>query len=383
MSLLPILWALKDAPVVDAEERVILVTMAESAWSDGTDAFPSKKTIAEIAKIDPKTVQRRLKAMVHRKLIAEGNQAAAAYIPKHFRPKVYDLLIPFSWYPNVDQVNAERRGRGKAPLTPDGRPDLAEAPPKKQRADKGVKRKRRPASDSEGGGDYKSPGQREREGGTTSPGGGDYKSRTRGLQDPQPSPSNPPQDTPRPSVPEQVVEQKEGRTDGASVPSQIARNEGVDLLLAIGAEKPEFLLTGTTLRDQGLTVTGMLAEGWTREQLRQIISGRELPSPIRTTVGAIVATRLRQALTSPVPRPPRPLGAASEGKEAGAPEKIGCSGCGSRILASDAFDDQMCKPCRNERSDQAQQSEPVINEDYQRNADMLRGHIIKNPVTRV
>ncbi|MFD0509273.1 helix-turn-helix domain-containing protein [Streptomyces chiangmaiensis] len=143
MSLLPMLWALKSAPVVDAEERVVLVALAESAWSDGTNAFPSKKTIADIAKIDPKTAQRRLKSMTERGLIAKGNQAAAAYIPEHFRPTVYDLMIPYSWFPDIEQVNAERKAKGKAPLTPEERPDLAEAPPRKQRADKGQRRPKR------------------------------------------------------------------------------------------------------------------------------------------------------------------------------------------------------------------------------------------------
>ncbi|MGW7283970.1 hypothetical protein ACWGH4_00465 [Streptomyces sp. NPDC054847] len=306
MSLLPILWALKNAPVADAEERVILVTMAESAWSDGTDAFQSKKTIAELAMIDPKTVQRRLRSMTSRGLIAEGNQAAAAYIPEHFRPTVYDLMIPFSWYPDVEQINAERKGRGKPPLTPEMRPDLAKAPPKKRRADKGVKRK--PKVGPAGGGDYKSPGPDEQEGGTTSPGGGDYKSQRGGLEDPQPSPSNPPRDTPRPSVPEQSTEgSKDGGMDGSAVPHQISRNEGVDLLLAIGAENPKFLLTGKTLRDQGLTVLGMLDVGWTAEQLREVIAGRPLPDLIRTSVGAVVSSRLRQALSGPAPSCAPPL----------------------------------------------------------------------------
>jgi hypothetical protein len=106
----------------------------------------------------------------------------------------------------------------------------------------------------------------------------------------------------RPSVPEQSAEgSKDGGTDGPVVPHQISRNEGVDLLLAIGAEKPEFLLTGTTLRDQGLTVLGMLDVGWTAEQLWQVIAGRPLPDPIRTSVGAVVSSRLRAALSSPVP----------------------------------------------------------------------------------
>ncbi|WP_055694243.1 helix-turn-helix domain-containing protein [Streptomyces prasinopilosus] len=105
----------------------------------------------------------------------------------------------------------------------------------------------------------------------------------------------------RPSVPAESAEGQDGGTDGAKVPSQISRNPGVDLLSAIGAEKPEFLLTGKTLQDQGMAVAGMLLEGWTPEQLRQVIAGRPLPDQITTTVGAIVSSRLKQALAGPVP----------------------------------------------------------------------------------
>ncbi len=290
------LWAIKSAPVIDAEERGVLIALAESAWSDGTDAFPSKKTIARIAVVDPKTVQRRLRALTARGLIAEGNQKAAAYIPSWCRPTVYDLLIPYSWYPDVEQVNAERRGRGKPPLTRESRPDLAPAPPRRTRADKGKPRKTRPAQVREG--DCKSPcGQRRR--GTASPQGGDYKSLTRGLQDPQPSPTHPPLNTPRPSVPSAEAQSAEnGRPDGDSLPEL---SPGVELLLSIGARKPQYLLTGRTLTDQGLMVTGMLFEGWTPAQLEQVITGRPLPHPVRTSVGAIISTRLRDANASPAP----------------------------------------------------------------------------------
>lgn len=356
MSLLPILWALKTAPVIDAEERVILVTLAESAWSDGTDAFPSKKTIAEIAKIDPKTVQRRLKAMTERGLIAKGNQDAAAYIPEHFRPTVYDLMIPYSWFPDIDQVNEERKAKGKPPLTPEDRPDLPEAPPRKQRADKGRRRKKPPAeggTTSPRGEDSQSPGQNGQEGGTASPGGGDYKSPTGGLQDPQPSPVNPRLDTPRPSVPADDAAAKDGGTDGTKLPQQISRNPGVDLLLSIGAEKPEFLLTGKTLRDQGLVVAGMLLEGWTPEQLRQVIAGRPLPDQITTTVGAIVSGRLKQALMSPPPgdasmQAPTPARKTSASPPDGIP-RGNCGECGARIrLTGQALNDGLCLPCREE-----------------------------------
>ncbi|MFJ6069080.1 helix-turn-helix domain-containing protein [Streptomyces tendae] len=356
MSLLPILWALKTAPVVDAEERAILVTLAESAWSDGTDAFPSKKTIADIAKIDPKTVQRRLRTLAARGLIARGNQAAAAYIPEHFRPTVYDLMIPYSWFPDIAQVNDERKGKGKPPLTPADRPDLSDAPPRKQRADKGKPRKKRPTGEgttSPQGEDFKSPGQTGQEGGSTSPGGGDYKSQRGGLEDPQPSPTNPRRNTPRPSVPADSTAAVDGGTDGAKVPSQISRNPGVDLLLAIGNEKPEFLLTGKTLADQGLAVAGMLLEGWTPEQLRQVIAGRPLPDQITTTVGAIVSARLKQALTGPAPSNvsaplTTPATKAPEGPPDGIPRSK-CDECGANIrLVGKALEDGLCLPCRKE-----------------------------------
>ncbi|MFC7308988.1 hypothetical protein ACFQVC_32875 [Streptomyces monticola] len=70
---------------------------------------------------------------------------------------------------------------------------------------------------------------------------------------------------------------------------------GVQLLLAIGAKRPELLLTGQALHDQGAVATALLGHGWTREQLEHVIAGRPLPDPIRTSVGAIIAARLRTA----------------------------------------------------------------------------------------
>ncbi|MEE1812617.1 helix-turn-helix domain-containing protein [Streptomyces sp. BE133] len=102
----------------------------------------------------------------------------------------------------------------------------------------------------------------------------------------------------RPSLPADSSDSGSEGKDGSGMPS---RSPGVDLLLAIGAEDPKFLLTGKTLTDQGLTMTGMLLEGWTEDQLRHIIAGRPLPDQVRTSVGAIVARRLRDAIASPPP----------------------------------------------------------------------------------
>lgn len=133
----PILWALKEAPVADAQERLILIALAEVALSDGTRAALSRSTLAEIALVDPKTVQRRIGAMARRGLIAEGDQQATAHLPEGSQPRVYDILIPFSAFPNIKQVNAERVLRGQEPLTPQVRPDLPDAPPRARRADFG------------------------------------------------------------------------------------------------------------------------------------------------------------------------------------------------------------------------------------------------------
>ncbi|WP_405562768.1 hypothetical protein OG418_00460 [Streptomyces phaeochromogenes] len=76
---------------------------------------------------------------------------------------------------------------------------------------------------------------------------------------------------------------------------------GIQLLLEIGASRPELLLTGKVLTDQGRVATVMLESGWSSEQLRHVITGRPLPQPVHTTVGAIIAARLRAAQAYPPP----------------------------------------------------------------------------------
>ncbi|MFE0855036.1 hypothetical protein [Streptomyces mutabilis] len=85
------------------------------------------------------------------------------------------------------------------------------------------------------------------------------------------------------------------------VPAADEWHPGIQLLLEIGAAQPELLLTGKVLTDQGRIVTVMLESGWTSAQLRHVIAGRPLPAPVRTSVGAIIAARLRAALAYPPP----------------------------------------------------------------------------------
>ncbi|MGW5250433.1 hypothetical protein ACWEQN_43115 [Streptomyces sp. NPDC004129] len=74
---------------------------------------------------------------------------------------------------------------------------------------------------------------------------------------------------------------------------------GIGLLLEIGVSRPELLLTGRALTDQGRVVTAMMEAGWSRKQLRHVITDRPLPNPVRTSVGAVIAARLRAAQAYP------------------------------------------------------------------------------------
>ncbi|MFF6896091.1 hypothetical protein ACFY8Z_36485 [Streptomyces microflavus] len=86
----------------------------------------------------------------------------------------------------------------------------------------------------------------------------------------------------------------------AGGPVRVDASPGVDLLLAIGADHPELLLTGKTLRDQGLMATGLLEAGWPVPLLWEVIA-RPLPEPLRKTVGAVISGRLKAAASMPVP----------------------------------------------------------------------------------
>ncbi|MFJ2101509.1 hypothetical protein ACIOHR_30550 [Streptomyces anulatus] len=81
---------------------------------------------------------------------------------------------------------------------------------------------------------------------------------------------------------------------------RVDASPGVELLGAIGAAQPELLLTGRTLRDQGLMVTGLLEAGWPVPLLLEVIT-RPLPEPLLRTVGAVISGRLRAAASMPVP----------------------------------------------------------------------------------
>ncbi|MFD5074526.1 hypothetical protein [Streptomyces sp. NPDC058371] len=96
-----------------------------------------------------------------------------------------------------------------------------------------------------------------------------------------------------------------GRTDQARKPTSLPAvsaadqmHPGIQLLLELAAARPELLLTGQALTDQGRVVTVMLESGWSREQLLHVIAARP---PCPTRCGP------RSARSSPPAfEPPRP-----------------------------------------------------------------------------
>ena len=126
-------WAMSDAPTLDVQEWAVLVSLAERANDDGTDTFPSIATLAERLRMGERTVHAKLAALTERGVIgvaADQMPPGMERIPANRRPVVYDLLIPLSWFPNLDRIQRERARRGLPPLTADERPDLA--PPEKR-----------------------------------------------------------------------------------------------------------------------------------------------------------------------------------------------------------------------------------------------------------
>lgn len=227
VALDPIVWALKDAPVQDIYEKAVLWVFAEKADEDGTNSFPSLSTVARLAMCDVQTVKDRLRKLVRRGLLKLAeDQSPASYLPAHARPRVYELMIPYSWYgkPAIERVNEARVARGLPPLTPESRPDLAPAPPRKRRADA------KPRTSKKGGGVQDPPvdsAEDHRGGVYDIPPGGMYNTPRGGVYNtPQPSPITLPNDPPLPrataeqSGSARATAAKAGRVSASKEPQQ-------------------------------------------------------------------------------------------------------------------------------------------------------------------
>jgi hypothetical protein len=144
MSLDPMVWVIKDAPLRDVYELAVMIVLAEEATEDGRNALPSVSTLAERARCDRRQVQGILRELTARGVIGLGDQSKALYIRADRRPTVYDLLIPASNFSDtaLARVNRRRALDGLPPITAANRPDIAPAPARPRRADAGKPRRR-------------------------------------------------------------------------------------------------------------------------------------------------------------------------------------------------------------------------------------------------
>lgn len=150
MSWYAIAWS-ESAPVGDAYERAVVSQMARRAKKDGSDAALSIASMARYAVASERTIARVIARLEERGVIAEGDQAVVAYIDPRYRPKVWNLQIPYSYFSAdmLEEVNQERRELGRPPLTAEERPPLAApTPTRAPRADVGTKKPRKTAEQS-------------------------------------------------------------------------------------------------------------------------------------------------------------------------------------------------------------------------------------------
>lgn len=312
MSLEAMLWAAKDAPTIDAEERLLLIMMAEAADSDGCNSHKSQPTLARLTHLNDRTVRRRLEALEERGLIARGDQQVVAYIRADSRPVNWDLQIPCSYFRNVDRINQERwDARRWPPLTPEARPDLASAPDRKARVDKGTPKPRKPAPDDE---PQTATGLEDRPDET-----GNTGAVTAGLQDRPVSEaatgglevqsdrtSSPPTLSLTLSLnPPPPDTGKAGEEEGQSEPPNLAAartllNELTRQLQTHRQVRPSML--GRLAR----VVAEHMDRGWTVEALRghHALGGSFDGADV---VGAVLATRIRELGDPPAPARQRPV----------------------------------------------------------------------------
>jgi hypothetical protein len=82
MSLVSMVWALKEAPVPnDPVAHLVLIAYADHAKDDGTAAWPSVATVAKYARCTTRTVHTKLRLLVEWGLMRPGDQRLVDHRP--------------------------------------------------------------------------------------------------------------------------------------------------------------------------------------------------------------------------------------------------------------------------------------------------------------
>lgn len=92
MSLRAMLWAMDEAPVESATERLILIYLADYASDDGTGIFPAMQKIADRSGFSRSTVKRTVKRLADRGVLAPGDERLVGHYREDKRPNVWNLV---------------------------------------------------------------------------------------------------------------------------------------------------------------------------------------------------------------------------------------------------------------------------------------------------
>lgn len=96
MSLRAMLWAMDEAPVESATERLILIYLADYASDDGTGIFPAMQKIASRSGFSRSTVKRTVKRLADRGVLAPGDDRLVGHYREDKRPNVWNLVYAAS-----------------------------------------------------------------------------------------------------------------------------------------------------------------------------------------------------------------------------------------------------------------------------------------------
>lgn len=121
MSLEAMTWALKNAPVLNAQEHVLLIALADRADDCGRAAWPSQRWLAQRGRCSDRTVRRHLSAMESRGLLLRGDQRMVEHLPVDRRPIVWDLNMAL--VETVQPGNPESPGLARTNGASDTRDD--------------------------------------------------------------------------------------------------------------------------------------------------------------------------------------------------------------------------------------------------------------------
>lgn len=116
MSVRAISWVWENSSA-SGNDRLVLLAIADSAEHDGSNAWPSVRTIAKKCLLSERTVQRAIRSLVSAgELIVEEQEGGSRFTPGNRRPNRYALTGVAERHPKDFEAQAGVTGK-KAGVT--------------------------------------------------------------------------------------------------------------------------------------------------------------------------------------------------------------------------------------------------------------------------